>query len=47
MPIIKVMDVTKCTKGKEQCDFRQGRDCMDQVFVKADVKISVKWEDVF
>ena len=31
--IKRVKAGTECTIGEEQCGFRQGRGCMDQVFV--------------
>ena len=32
VPIKRVWAGTECAIGEEQCGFRQGRGCMDQVF---------------
>ena len=40
---------TECAIGKEQCEFRQGRGCMDQVFAVRHVceKYFANGKDVF
>ena len=35
--IERVMAGTECTIGEEQCGFKQGRGCMDQVFAVSQV----------
>ena len=46
---IRVMAGTKCAIGEEQCGFRQGRGCMDQVFAIRQVgeKYHANWKVVF
>ena len=40
---------TECAIEEEQCGFRQGRGCMDQVFAVRQVceKYLTNWKDVF
>ena len=47
--IKRVRDGTDCAIGKEQCVFRQGRGCMDQVFAVRQVceKYLANGKDVF
>ena len=47
--IKRVRDGTECAIGEEQCGFRQGRGCMDQVFAIRQVceKYLANWKDVF
>ena len=47
--IKRVRAGTECAIGEEQCGFRQGRGCMDQVFVEQIIvgKYLVKGKDVF
>ena len=39
--IERVRDGTECTIGEEQCGFRQGRGCMDQVFAIKHVSMQI------
>ena len=47
--IKRVRAVTECAIGEEQCGFRQGRGCMDQVFAVTQVceKYLANGRDVF
>ena len=47
--IKRVRAGTECAIGEEQCGFRQGRGCMDQVFVERQVcgKFFANGNDVF
>ena len=47
--IKRVRDGTECAIGEEQCGFRQGRVCMDQVFTIRQVceKYPGNGKDVF
>ena len=47
--IKRVMAGTECAIGEEQCGFRQGRGCMDQVFAVNQVceKYLANWKYVF
>ena len=47
--IKRVRSGTKCAIGEEQCGFRQGRGCMDQVFAVRQVceKYFANEKDVF
>ena len=47
--IKRVRAGTECTIGQEQCVFRLGRGCMDQVFAIRQVceKYLANWKDVF
>ena len=47
--IKKVRAVTECSIGEEQCGFRQGRGCTDQVFAVRQVyeKYLANGKDVF
>ena len=47
--IKKVRSITECAIGEEQCGFRQGRGCMDQVFAIRQVceKYLTNGKDVF
>ena len=49
VPIKRVRAGTKCAIGEEQCGFRQGRVCIDQVFAVRQVceKYLANWKDVF
>ena len=42
MLIKRVRAGTKCAIGEEQCGFRQGRGCMDQVFAVRHVVKSIQ-----
>ena len=47
--IKRVIAGTECAIGEEQCGYRQGRGCMDQVFVIRQIceKFLANWKDVF
>ena len=47
--IKRVRAGTECVIGEEQCGFRQGRECRDQVFAVRQVceKYLTNWKDVF
>ena len=47
--IKRVRERTECEIGEEQCGFRQGRECMDQVFAVRQVceKYPANEKDVF
>ena len=49
--IKRVRAGTECAIGEEQCGFRQGRGCMDQVFAVRQVQVCEKYlangKDVF
>ena len=49
VPIKRVRARTECAIGEEQCGFRQGRGCMDQVFAVRQIceKYLAKGKDVF
>ena len=47
--IKRVRAGTECAIEEEQCGYRQGRECMDQVFAVKQVceKYLANWKDVF